>query len=144
MDTIERSSGAAARAAARPQRRRRLAAVGTAVALATATWVLIEPVAGVDLRAPGQGSPGFDIGLVAVILTAAGAALLGWGLLAAMERWTRRPRAWTWVALGGFLASLTGPMSGTGIPGSHRWLLALLHLVVAASLIPLMRRTIDG
>lgn len=123
--------------------RRRFAATAWAVVAAAAAWVAIEPIGGADLRAPAQGgSPGFDIGLPAVVLTSAAASLLAWGLLAALERWTRRPQAWTWLALGGFLVSLAGPMSGGGIPDAHRWLLALLHIVVAVVLIPQLRSTI--
>ena len=128
------------------RRRRRLLAVMAAVVSAVVGWGLIESGAGVDLRAPAfDGSAiGQDIGLGAVIFTSLIGSLAAWGVLALLERHVGRPRRiWTVVALTGLLISLAGPMSGTGIGAGDRGLLALLHLVVAAVLIPLLYRTAD-
>lgn len=114
------------------------------MAAAVVTWALIEKVAGVDLRAPSfDGSAeGFDIGLGPVVLTSGLASLGGWGLLAVLERLTTRARGlWTAAAVPALVASLGGPMSGTGISGANRASLALLHVVVGAVLIPLLHRT---
>lgn len=140
----ELSASAPASRAHHNQRRQRLAAVTAAVGAAVLTWIVIDVLAGVDLRAPvfdGFAS-GQDITFGAVVLVSGLASLGSWGLLALLERWTSRPRRiWTAVAILGFLISLGGPLSGTGISPENRWLLALLHLVVAAVLIPLMYRT---
>jgi hypothetical protein len=128
------------------RRRRRLLAVMAAVTAATLGWGLIEGGAGVDLRAPAfDGSTvGQDIELGAVIFTSVVASLAAWGLLALLERNVSLPRRiWTIAALAGLALSLAGPMSGTGISSGDRGLLALLHLIVAAVLIPLLYRTAD-
>jgi len=143
MDAMQQERVAAATTAG-GRRVRRLVAAGSAVVAAVVAWALIEPIGGVDLRAPAQGSSeGFDIGLLAVTLTSAAASLAAWGSLAATERWTRHPKGiWTGVALAAFLLSLSGPALGTGITPGSRWLLALLHLVVAITLIPQLRGTV--
>ena len=128
------------------RRRRRLLAVIAAVGAAAGGWGVIERGAGVDLRAPAfDGSAiGQDVGLGTVIFTSLIGSLAAWGLLALLEHYVSRPRrTWTVVALTALLVSLAGPMSGTGIGAGDRGLLALLHLVVAAVLIPLLYRTAD-
>jgi hypothetical protein len=63
--------------------------------------------------------------------------------LGLIERYTARPgRWWIIIAVGAFVLSLGGPMSGTGLDNTERALLVLLHLVVALVLIPLLYRTI--
>ena len=121
----------------------RLVAVVAAVAAALAVFAVIEGVMGVELQTPGFGSSGAqDLGLVAVLVTSALAGAAAWGLLALLERWTSRPRRyWTIAVTFGFLISIGGPMSGTGISQDNRWLLLLLHVVVALVLIPLLYRT---
>lgn len=133
--------------ARRSRKSRRAAAVVAAVVAAVAVWLLIEVAIGVDLQAPAfEGSQqGFDVGSLEVVMTSALASLAAWVLLGLLERWSRRPGpVWTWIAIGAFVVSLSGPMSGTGIPTPHRWLLALLHVVVAAVLIPLLYRTTEA
>lgn len=125
-------------------RSRRLLAVAAAVVAAVAGWVLIEGPGGVDLRAPAFDGTAAnqDIGLGAVVFASLVAGLAAWGLLAALERYMSRPRRiWTFLAVAGLILSLGGPMSGTGIDPTHRGLLALLHVIVAAVLIPLLYRT---
>lgn len=43
--------------------------------------------------------------------------------------------------MAGLVISLAGPMLGEGVSLTNRWFLELLHMVVAAVYIPLMRRT---
>ena len=72
------------------------------------------------------------IGLGAVIAAAAVPALLGWALLAALERFSRRPKTiWTIVAVLVTVLSLAGPLSSATTTGSAVSL-ALMHLVVGA------------
>ena len=138
-ETTTTTTGTASR-----RRSRRLRAVAAGVLAAVVGWVIIEGVAGVDLRAPAfDGTTATqDIGLGAVIFTSLIASLAAWGLLAALERYSSRPRRdWTILAVAGLVLSLGGPLSGTGIDATERGLLALLHLIVAAVLIPLLYRT---
>ena len=119
----------------------RLLAVGAAVAGAVVGWSLITQVAGVDLRAPDfRGSGGTAaVGLGQVVVVSALAGLAAWGLLALLERRTRRARRlWLGLAAVAFLVSLGGPLSGRGVAPSDRGLLIVLHAVVAAILIPLL------
>ena len=125
-------------------RNRRPIAIVAAVVAAAAGWVLIEGIGGVDLHAPAfdGATTTQDIGLGSVVLTSLVASLTAWGLLAVLERYSVRPRRiWTILVAAGLVLSLGGPMSGTGIDSTNRGLLALLHLIVAAVLIPLLYRT---
>lgn len=133
----------------RARRRARVAAVAAGVAAPLATWTVVEVAFGVDLQAPGFDGSGrsFDIGPQQVVFTAGLASLAGWGLLAVLERlasrarrtWVRR--AWVVVASAALLASLGGPLSGSGITAGNRAVLAGMHLVVGAVLIPTLSRT---
>jgi hypothetical protein len=79
---------------------------------------------------------------VLVTVTSGVASLAAWGLLALLERLTAHPRTlWTAIAVLALLISLGGPLSGTGITSANRVALALMHLSVAAVLIPLLPRT---
>src|SRR5687767_14391663 len=91
----------------------RLATAAAAVAGAVLVWLLAVPVAGMDLLVrPGQGAEQ-HVGVASVALVSLLASLLGWGLLAALERlWPRRARTiWTTVALVVLLLSLAGPLT---------------------------------
>jgi len=127
-------------------RRRRLVAVAAAVAAALAVFAVIEGVMGVDLQSPGFGTSGAqDLGFAPVLVASALAGATAWGLLALLERWTSLPRRyWTIAVTLGFVISIGGPMSGAGISQSNRWLLLLLHVVVAVVLIPLLYRTVPS
>lgn len=95
-------------------RSRRLLAVAVTTLAAAATWTFIEIVLGVDVVGPAfdSGSRGVDVGIGSVVGAAAGAALMGWSLLAILERWTARPGlVWTATAIGTALLSLGGPFS---------------------------------
>lgn len=80
--------------------------------------------------------------LGAVVLTSLCASLVGWALLAVLERLTRAARtAWTAIALSVLVISYGGPLLGTGIPTGSRITLALMHTTVAAVLIAVLRST---
>lgn len=126
---------------------RRARAVILTVCVAAAAWLVMEPLAGIDLRAPsfGEGAEGQDIGLLAVVLTSLAASLAAWAALAALERLSKSPGRW-WMALTGIvlLVSLTGPTSGTGIDTTVRVMLVVLHLVVGATAVSLLYPTIQA
>jgi hypothetical protein len=127
--------------AARSSLKTRGTAVLAATAAAAAVWILAGPVAGaaLDIEQAGQDQPQ-HIGLGPVIFAAASAALLGWGLLALLERFTSKARtAFTITAAAVLLVSLTGPMAGT--TSGTTTALMCMHLAVGAALIPLLART---
>ncbi|MER6999993.1 DUF6069 family protein [Streptomyces sp. NPDC000410] len=99
-------------------------------------WLVTDPLLGHRLRI-ADGEQTLDIGAVPVAVVALLASLFGWGLLAVLERfWARRARAiWTGVA-GALLAVSFLPFIGDGMDGGTRVSLALMHLAVAAVLIP--------
>jgi Family of unknown function (DUF6069) len=70
------------------------------------------------------------------------AALAGWALLALLERFTARARTiWTAIALLVALLSLAGPLSILATTEANVLALALMHVVVAAVLIPILAGT---
>ena len=63
-------------------------------------------------------------------------------MLAALERLTPHARRiWLVVALVGLAASLAMPLSGTGVSSENRAVLVLMHVAVAAVLVPVLYRT---
>ncbi|RII13847.1 hypothetical protein DSC45_23105 [Streptomyces sp. YIM 130001] len=121
------------------RRRRRAGVVLAATGAALAGRLLADPLLGQDLRiTEGEGSSQqvLEIGLFPVIVASLLIGAAGWAALAALERFTRRARpVWTGVALLVLVASFL-PLTGTGMSGGTRASLALLHLAVAAVLIP--------
>jgi hypothetical protein len=124
-------------------RRRRIlragAVVGAAVA-AVAVWVAAVPIGGVDLQVE-MGGETEAVTLRAVVSVALCSGLLGWALLALLEWRVRRAAAiWAAVALVVTLLSLGGPLT-LATSAAAGAVLVGLHLVVAAVLIPALRRT---
>ncbi len=133
--TVRPSAPSAARPTAR-----RAAAVAGAVVAPVLIWVAAT-LLGVDL-AVRQGSPTpVPVGLVAVVGASLLASLVGWGLLALLERWTARAaRWWTTVAVVVLVLSLSGPLTGA-VDLTSGIVLALMHVAVAAVLVPVLRGT---
>src|SRR3712207_721681 len=93
--------------ATRP-RHRELTVVGAIVA-AVAVWVVSGFLFGGALQVVQAGATQTG-GVGAVVAAAAIPALLGWALLAGLERFTRRPKTiWTAVAVLVTVLSLGGP-----------------------------------
>lgn len=124
--------------------RARLLAIAAALLVAELVWVLAGLALGTHLQAPaGTVSPQpVDIGPLEVAIACVVLSLVGWAMLAGLERLTRHARRiWLVVALVALAASLTMPLSGTGVSPVNRIALVLIHVVVAAVLIPLLYRT---
>lgn len=99
-------------------------------------WLAVDPLLGHRVQI-ADGEQTLDIGAGAVVVVALLASLSGWGLLAALERFgVRRARAIWSVVAGVVLAVSFLPLIGDGMDGRTRAALALMHLAVAAVLIP--------
>jgi hypothetical protein len=114
--------------------RRSAGVIGAGLA-ALVVWLLAVPVGGIELAANPQGVVQ-QIGLDQVLIVALGAGLVGWGLLAALERLVpaRARLIWTIVAAVVLVLSLFGPI-GAGVGVASKLVLSVLHLVVGALLI---------
>jgi hypothetical protein len=136
---VPRSTSTAPVEAGRRRLFRLLAVVG-AVMAALGLWAIVELGFGFDVRSPGEAFGGAsgtsDVGPLQVIIASGIGSLMGWALLALLERFSSRARAvWIAVALLALLASLGGPLSG-GISAANRAVLVCMHLLVAAIVIP--------
>jgi uncharacterized protein DUF6069 len=104
-------------------------------------WVIEVPVAGVDLVVHPVGATTQQVGFASVLAISLTASLLGWALLALLER-VRAPdarRMWTFTAVVVFVPSLFGPLTGAATPLVGAALI-VLHVVVARVLIAGLRR----
>ncbi len=122
-----------------PSRRIRAAAVGVAVLTSIMLWSVANALGG-DIRVDqhnGQGPQ--TIGLPMIIGSALAVSLLGWGALAVLERFTPWARTiWTTLALTVLALSFI-PIIATSATVSAKTTLALIHITVAAALIPALR-----
>jgi hypothetical protein len=120
----------------------RLAVVVGAVLVPLVVFVVANLVLDGGVRTPANedyDQESMQLNAGTVVFVAGVFALLAWALLAILERFTARGRTiWTVVAVVLFLLSLVGPFSGTDTNTGSRVALALLHLSVAAVLIPLL------
>jgi hypothetical protein len=121
------------------RRSRPVIAILLAAALAAGLWLLAVPGLGVDLsvaESPGGPVGERTVGLASVISSAIAAGLLGWGLLALLNRWTRRgSRVWTRIAVAVTVLSLGLPLTMAGSAFAALTLCAL-HVAVGAVLVP--------
>ncbi|MET8251145.1 DUF6069 family protein [Micromonospora sp. NPDC005197] len=118
--------------------RNRSIALVVAVLAAVAVWS-IATLAGAQLTVD-QGSGPQDVTVLAVLVTSALAGLLGWGLLAVLERLSARATTiWTGIAVAVLVLSLV-PASLVDASAGTRFALVLMHLVVGAVVILGFRR----
>jgi hypothetical protein len=123
-----------------PNRSRALAVAGGTLA-AIAAWIIEVPLLGVGLSIRFGSGHAQTIGIGPVIGVSLAAALLGWLLIAVLGRRTSRARAlWTSTALVVLAVSLALPLSAATTTAATVGLI-VMHLAVAAVLIPLMGRT---
>src|SRR3984957_9033887 len=133
-----------ASAAAVPQikrgRSRALCAAGGALAAALA-WIVEVPLLGIHLNVRFGAGHIQTIAVGQVIGVAVAASLLGWLLLALLERRTPRARIlWTTVALAALAASLALPLAFASTTSAVAGLI-VMHLTVGAVVIPALART---
>lgn len=135
------ASSTEAGAAATTGRRwkRRLVVVIAAVLAALVVFLIADLAMDGGVRTPAMESTGqeaIDLNPGTVILVSALVSLLGWTLLAALERFTSKARMiWTIAAVLVLVLSLGGPLSGTDTTTGSRVSLVLIHLAVGAVLI---------
>lgn len=125
----------------RISRRRRATAVLAAVLTPVAIWLAAVPLLGNVLQvAQSGGRAPIEIGVSSVIVIAAAVSLAGWGVLAVLERLTRRART-IWTATAAVvLAASFAPLLSSGTPAATRVVLILMHLTVAGILITTLPR----
>ena len=122
------------------RRARALAVVGATVA-ALVVWTIGEPVLGHDLVVRSGGQEAQDVGAGAVGAFALLQSLLGWAVLAGLERATAHAaRIWTAGALTLLVLSFL-PLTGLQATGGSKVVLVLAHVAVGAVLIPVLWRT---
>lgn len=132
-DTREPSAGT--------RRRNRAAGVAGAVAAALLVWVVGEPVLGHDLVIRPPEEDVMDLGAGGIAFLSLAAALLGWALLAVLERFTARAvLIWTIVAITVLVVSFL-PLLGIEASNGSIVVLALTHVAVGAVLVPVFRQT---
>lgn len=133
-DTREISAGT--------RRRNRALAVVGAVTAAVLVWVVGEPLLGYDMIIKAEGQEPQDLGASAIVIFSLFFSLLGWALLAPLERVTPHARLiWTVVALVVLAVSFFFPLFTIEASGGTKAVLALAHVAVAAVLIPVFRAT---
>ena len=116
-----------------------LGVVGATLA-AAAVWAIEVPLLGLPLQTQFGNTAPQEVGIGLVVVSALAGSLAGWGLLALLERRYARARTiWTWIALAFLLVSFSAPLSA-GTTTATKVGLAMMHLAVAAVLIPTLRR----
>lgn len=116
--------------------------VGGALA-AVVVWLIAKYVFDAELRAQAFGSTEkADIGAAGVAFGAILWSLVGWGLLAIMERFMARGRTvWTWTAVVLTVLSLLSPLLTPDLTAGTRIALSIMHVAAAAVVIPIFART---
>jgi hypothetical protein len=142
MTTTIKTTGTTGTApAARRRARGRAVVVAGAVAAALGVWLVAVPLLGVDLQVQPNGGRAQAVGVGEVVVASLAAALLGWALLALLERRTARALTlWTSAAVAVLLLSLGAPLTAART-ASAAIVLVALHLTVAAVVIVGLRRT---
>jgi hypothetical protein len=121
-------------------RARALSAAGGALAAALA-WIVEVPLLGIHLNVRFGAGHIQTITIGQVIGVAVAASLLGWLLLALLERRTPRARSlWITVALAALAASLALPLAFASTTSAVAGLI-VMHLTVGAVVIPALART---
>ena len=140
--TTPASVSAPTRPAATVRNRRTLVVAGAALA-PTAVW-LVAQATGHDLEVSLAGQPPVVVSLPFVVVTALVASLAGWGALAVLQRVTSHARTlWTGLAVAALIVSFA-PIATVETNAAARTFLALMHVAVAAVLVPGLRGTLPA
>ncbi|MGD0608364.1 MAG: DUF6069 family protein [Streptosporangiaceae bacterium] len=140
MHTTTTTTTAPAVPQIRPGRARALSAAGGALAAALA-WIVEVPLLGIHLNVRFGAGHLQAIAIGQVIGVTVAASLLGWLLLALIERRTPQARLlWTGIALAALAASLALPLTAATTTSAVAGLI-VMHLIVGAVVIPAMAHT---
>jgi len=140
MHTTTTTTTAPAVPQIRPGRARALSAAGGALAAALA-WIVEVPLLGIHLNVRFGAGHLQAIAIGQVIGVTVAASLLGWLLLALIERRTPQARLlWTSIALAALAASLALPLTAATTTSAVAGLI-VMHLIVGAVVIPAMAHT---
>jgi len=121
-------------------RARALSAAAGALAAALA-WVVEVPLLGIHLNVRFGAGHTQTIAVGQVIGVTVAASLLGWLLLAVLERHASRARLlWTTIALAALAASLALPLAAATTTSAVIGLIAM-HVTVGAIVIPALAHT---
>jgi len=121
-------------------RRNRILGVAGATLAAAVVWAIEVPLVGIRLQTQFGNTAPQSVGIGLVVLSALAGSLAGWGLLAILEKRFARARAiWTGIAIAFLLVSFGAPISA-GTTTTTKVALAMMHVAVAAVLIPTLRR----
>jgi Family of unknown function (DUF6069) len=121
-------------------RRNRILGVAGATLAAAAVWAIEVPLLGIRLQTQFGNTAPQSVGIDLVVLSALAGSLAGWGVLAILERRFARARTiWTGIAIAVLLVSFSAPISA-GTTTTTKFALAMMHVAVAAVLIPTLRR----
>ncbi|RAY13035.1 hypothetical protein DPM19_21255 [Actinomadura craniellae] len=126
------------------RRRDRALAVAGSVVAALVVWLVAGPILGDDMVVAPEGRESGAVPAGAVLVFALVSSLLGWAALAVLER-LARARAkliWTILAIVVLVVSMA-PVLDVEATGETKVALALMHVAVAAVLIPGFWRTTD-
>lgn len=123
---------------------RRAVGAAAAVVVGIVVWIVAEPIFGIDLTAEIGGEP-TPVGVVDIAIASLISGLAGWGLLAVLERTTRRPGiTWTIIAAAVLAISLAAPLTLATSTAAALTLTAV-HLAVGTTVIvstgPTVRRS---
>ena len=121
----------------------RVVAVIATVTAPVLVWLVATVGFGQQLYQPGfDASAPQELSIWLVAATAGIAALAGAGVLAVIERLSRRPaQVWLVASTAVLVLSLGAPLSGEGIGTANKLALASMHLAAGAVLIPLLYRS---
>ena len=127
----------------KPGRARALCVASGALAAAFA-WTAEVPLLGIHLTFRFGASQAQTVAIGEVTGVTVAASILGWLLLALLERRTQRARLlWTTIALTALAASLALPLTAATTTSAAAGLIAL-HMTVGVVVIPAMARTARG
>jgi hypothetical protein len=114
----------------------------TAAAVATSLLYLVAHALGADFKLTDPGkAESHALVLPEIVVFTLVFSLLGWGTLALLERFTRRPRInWSVLAIAVLLLSFV-PIGLEQATADTKIMLAVIHLAVAAALVPMLART---
>jgi hypothetical protein len=125
---------------AAPAWRARLLALGVALAATLLAWVVAD-LAGVELRASQPGQDAVPIGLVNVAASVVLFGGLGWLARVILDRFAKRRAVLIWrIGAGAVFLLEAFPVILTEATVGTKVFLAILHVIVAVVLIPVLGR----